>query len=360
VKVVHLVQSGDVAGGQLVALRLARAARDRGLDVALVSPTRGPFVDLARREGMEATILPIRGALDLAAVGRLRRHLRTERADVLHTHAHFSLNVVGRVAARLAGARVVAHMHIENAFRPAGVGRTAQVVLDNASARLCSWIVAVSEATRTALVRQGYPAKRTVTIYNGVDPAPAVDSGRADDRPPQLLEVARLCDVKGQRELIAALEGLRRRDAVLLLAGDDLEAGGAFRRALEVEAEQQGLGDRVRLLGHRDDVRRLIGDADVMVLPSHAEGLPLVVLEAMAAAKPVVATAVGGVPELVVDGETGLLVPPGDVEALTRALDDLLGDPDRARRLGEAGRRRALEKFSADEAAARVLELYGR
>ncbi len=173
-----------------------------------------------------------------------------------------------------------------------------------------------------------------------------------------MLEVARLCDVKGQRELIRALPRLERQDTVVLLAGEDLEAGGAFRRALEQEAEALGVGDRVRFLGYRSDVPALLEAADVFALPSWVEGLPLGVLDAMARGKPVVAGAVGGTPELVVDGETGLLVPPRDVDALVRALDELLGDPERARRLGEAGRARALAEFSADAAAERVLRLY--
>jgi glycosyltransferase involved in cell wall biosynthesis len=360
VKIVHLVIGGEVAGGQIVALRLARAARDAGHDVAFVSPTPGPFLDRVEGEGMRALVLPISGALDVGAVMRLRALLRGEQADLLHTHAHFSSNVVGRLAARLTGMPVISHMHIENAFRAGGAARTAQIVLDNTTAWLCAAIVAVSDATRESLLEQGYPAARTVTIHNGIEPAEPVEPAELDlpQGAPRLLEVARLCDVKGQRELIRALARLERQDAVVLLAGEDLEAGGAFRRGLEQEAEGLGVAERVRFLGYRGDVPALIAAADVFVLPSWVEGLPLGVLDAMARGKPVVAGAVGGTPELVADGETGLLVPPRDVDALVRALDELLRDADRARRLGEAGRERALAEFSAAAAAERVLRLY--
>ncbi len=283
---------------------------------------------------------------------RLRKLLRNERADILHTHGHFAVNVVGR----LAGTTVISHMHIENAFR-SGRGRGAQIRLDNWTARRCVAIIAVSDSTREALLAQGYPAEKVVAIHNGVEPAAAV-APAFDESAPLLLEVARLCDVKGQRELIQALAQLEQRDAVLLLAGEDLEAGGAFRRGLEQEAASLGMSNRVRFLGYRDDVPALLEAADVFVLPSWVEGLPLGVLDAMARGKPVVASAVGGTPELVADGKTGLLVPPRDVAALARALDELLRDPERAQRLGEAGRTRALDEFSADAAAARVLRLY--
>lgn len=360
-KIVHLVIGGEVAGGQLVALELARAARARGHEPAFLSPSPGAFVELAEREGFPVRVVGLGGALDLRSLARLVAALRAERADVVHTHVHFSLNVLGRVAGRLTGARVVAHMHIDNVFRARGMGRRAQVALDNATARLCSTIVAVSEVTATSLVRQGYPAARVVVVPNGIAvPGPAEPS-RPDGVPdgvPFLLHVGRLAPVKGQRELIEALALLGRRDAVVVLAGRDLETDGAFERDLEARADELGVRDRVVFAGYRDDVPALLAAADVFVLPSQIEGLPLTVLEAMAAARPVVATPVGGTPEAVVDGETGELVPPGDVEALARALDGLLSDPDRARRLGESGRRRVEERFSAAAMSERVLALY--
>ena len=359
-RIVHLVIGGEVAGGQVVALRLALAARDRGHEVSFISPTPGTFLGRVKAEGMRASVVPISGALDVGAALRLRSLLRRERAEILHTHGHFAVNVVARAAGRLAGTAVIAHMHIENALRAGGAGRKAQIALDNATARLCRSIVAVSDATRESLVRQGYPAARTVTIHNGIEPAEPVEPAALElpEGAPTLLEVARLCDVKGQRELIRALARLERRDAVALFAGDDLESGGAFRRELEREAEAHGVSDRVRFLGYRRDVPALLEAVDVFVLPSWLEGLPLGVLEAMARGTPVVASAVGGTPELVADGETGLLVPPRDVDALVEALDGLLGDPERARRLGESGRARALAEFSAEAAAERVLRLY--
>jgi glycosyltransferase involved in cell wall biosynthesis len=360
VKIVHLVIGGEIAGGQIVALQLATAARAAGHEPVFVSPSSGPFLDLVAGEGIRARVVPLSGALEPGGIARLRRVLRDEDADILHTHTHFSLNVAGRLAARAAGADVIAHMHIENVFRADPLGQRIQVAIDNGTARLCRWIVAVSDATRDSLVAQGYPRARTLTVHNGIEPREPAAPAPIEPEPtgPVLLEVGRLCEVKGQRELITALSQLERDDVTLLLAGDDLESGGTYRRALQQQARDLGVESRVRFLGRRDDVPALLAVADVLVLPSWIEGLPLVVLEAMAAGVPVVATSVGGTPEAVVEGETGLLVPPRDASALARAIDAVLVDPDRARRLGEAGRRRARERFDADAAAQRILGLY--
>jgi L-malate glycosyltransferase len=350
VRIAHVVIGGEVAGGQMVALELARAARRAGHDVSFVSPSAGPFVELVRSEGMQARIVPIRGALDIFAVGRLRQALRG--VDIAHTHGHFAVNVVARVAGKLAGARVLSHMHIENAFR-AGLGRRAQIALDNATARLCFAIVAVSDATRESLARQGYPTERLSTVHNGIDATPAEPVRLAEG--PTILEVARLAEVKGQRAL---LQALTRVDAAAVFVGRDLERGGSYELELRAEAERLGVADRVVFAGYRDDVPALLAGCDVVCLPSSIEGLPLVVLEAMAQARPVVATAVGGTPEVVVDGETGLLVPAGDVEALADALARVLGDRPFADRLGEAGRRRLAAEFSLAAMADGILRLY--
>ena len=173
---------------------------------------------------------------------------------------------------------------------------------------------------------------------------------------PLVGEVARLCDVKGQRELIAALVSVP--EARLVLVGVDLERAGAFQTDLEREADSLGVRERVVFAGRRSDAAELLGQFDVVALPSRTEGLPLVLLEAMARSRVVVATPVGGTPELVVDGETGFLVPPGDTDALASAIRRLLADEPLRARMGEAGRRRVAERFDAATMCRRVLALY--
>jgi glycosyltransferase involved in cell wall biosynthesis len=354
-RIVHLAVSGEVAGGQLVALQLARAARERGDDVEFVVPARGPFVDRLETEGIRAHVLPLRRAVDVLAARRLRGLL--DRKTILHTHTLAGGNVLGTIAAP---GPVIRHLHIENYFRPAT--RPMLRPLDNATARRSARLVAVSEDTRRAYERQGYPVGRIEVVYNGIDVDGAGPSGdlRAElgipPSAPLVGEVARLCDVKGQRELIQALARLPEVRAVLL--GKDLEHDGAFQTSLEREAERLGVRERVVFAGHRDDAASLIGELDLLILPSWTEGLPGVVLEAMARGRAVVATPVGGTPEVVSDGKTGLLVPPRDPEALADAVGRLLADPELRRRMGEAGRRRVAERFTAESMTRRMLEIY--
>jgi glycosyltransferase involved in cell wall biosynthesis len=349
-KVMQLVIGGDVAGGQLVAERIARAAHERGDEVEFVSPAPGPFTE---RLDFPVHYVDVGRTFRAGGARKLARVLRG--ADVLHTHTLAAANVLSRVAARSVKVPVVAHLHIENHFRPA----TAPVLrrLDSATARACAALVAVSEDTRRAYLRHGYP-DRIEVVYNGVDlpPAPGTTVFPGENGRARIGEVARLCDVKGQRELIQALAELP--DVELVLAGEDLEQGGAFRELLEREAERLGVRDRVELTGRRDDVPELLDGLDLYVLPSWTEGLPLTVLEAMARGRAVVATHVGGTPELVVDGETGLLVPARDPVALAAAIRALLADPERRRAMGEAGRRRVAERFSAAAMTDRMLAVY--
>jgi glycosyltransferase involved in cell wall biosynthesis len=362
--IAHLVIGGDVAGGQLIALAFARAARDRGDRVLFLSPTRGPFTELVEREGLEVRLVDVSRTFHVLGAWRLARLLRREHVDVLHTHTALAANVLSRVAGRLAGVAVVSHIHIENHFRPNRLARAVHTTLDNSTARLASRVLAVSRSTRDTLIAQGYPDRLVEVVHNGIDVG-AHASLRGEGLRSELGvpdgallvgEIGRLCDVKGQRELIEA--AARVRDVHVVLVGDDLEQGGAYRVLLEELARDLGVTDRVHLLGYRADAGELLDQFDALVLPSWIEGLPGVVLEGMAHSKPVIATPVGGTPELVVDGESGLLVPPRDPAALADAIQSLVADPERASRLGAAGRERAEREFSETAMTSRVLEVY--
>jgi glycosyltransferase involved in cell wall biosynthesis len=237
------------------------------------------------------------------------------------------------------------------------VVRALAVLAERVAARLATRIICVSEHDRQCALRAGVgvPAQ-LVVIRPGVEPTAWSHGDSATSR-----HLSQLCTVVTVSRLAPPKDPLTLLDAWdavpgghrLLLAGD-----GPLRRAVEARIALGGQAGRVQLLGPRDDIPALLRAADIFVLSSRWEGLPLAVVEAMMAGLPVVATAVGGIPETVLHGETGLLVPPGDAHALASALHRLLQDADLRRRMGEAGRQRAMAWFTQQRMVDATIALY--
>ncbi|HEX6900840.1 MAG TPA: glycosyltransferase family 4 protein [Thermoanaerobaculia bacterium] len=225
-----------------------------------------------------------------------------------------------------------------------------QILLGLLTARTADLVLAPSEAT-AAEVRRDYRADPVGVVPNVTGGLAVAPAGEPEGAPGYLLFVGRLRIRKGVEVLLEALRELRRRNpaAIVRIAGD-----GEHRGRLERKAGEVGLGPAVAFLGSRDaaGVRTLLRGAAALVVPSTYEGMPLVILEAMEAGVPVVASRVSGIPEVVVDGETGWLVPPEDPEALAKALEEALADPEEARRRGAAGRARVEERYRPAHAAA--------
>jgi starch synthase (maltosyl-transferring) len=269
------------------------------------------------------------------------------------------------VASRLAG-RLVSVPWIVGGLRVAERQKRWHLLLDRLTARLGTGSVCVSEGVfRFSCAVGGLKADRLVVIPNGIEPAPydtaeplarqllAIPEGA-----PLALFVGRFDEQKGLPFLLDAAEHVigSRPDWRLLLVGDGPERDQILRRI----AESPRLADRVRWLGRRDDIASLLKSADLLVLPSLWEGMPNVVLEAMAARRPVVATAIEGTEDLVIEGQTGWLVPPSDAPALARALLDAAIDPERSRRAGEAGRVRVESHFTLPRLVASYESLWAR
>ncbi len=283
-------------------------------------------------------------------IARLSRFMGRVRPDVVNAHL-FRAVAVAAPLARLHRVRgVVETYHGREGWRRGPV--RGSFAPDRAVARLVDRVIAVSEAARDFLVTgKGYPARKIVVIPNGRDLAAFTPGAHRETvrkelgvggETPVVAVVGRLDAQKGHTHLLRAWPAVRAEfpDARLVLVGD-----GVLRDVLAGEARALGVADAVTFTGFRADVPRLLDAADVVALPSLYEGMPLTVIEASAMARPIVATRVDGTPEVVVDGETGCLVPPADPAALARAISALLGDPARARALGEAARARARVRF---------------
>ena len=358
-RVLLLITLAEVGGAQSYVAALLPALVDR-YDVVLAAHGEGPLRASAAESGARFVPLrhvrrPIRPWRDLAGLVELVRLLRRERPQILHASSS-KAGVLGRLAAVAARVPIrffTVHGWAFSAY--SGVPSQLYRVADRLMAPLTTVTICVSENELAAGLEAGAcRADRSVVIRNAVDVAAAYRS-RHDRAVPRLIAVGRLKAPKDFLTLIRAVAALSEGSFEALIVGD-----GPDRAVVEAEIRRLGLEGRVRLVGERDDVPKLLADSDVFVLSSRSEGLPVSVLEAMAAELPVVASSVGGLAELVVDGETGILVPPGDAPTLAAALGRLIEGRAERRRLGAAGRARAEELFDLAAFRSSHVELYDR
>ncbi|HEU4370454.1 MAG TPA: glycosyltransferase family 4 protein [Methylomirabilota bacterium] len=359
------VLTQPVRGGvEEVVLALLRRLDPGEFRLGLAAPR--PLLEACSRDlagvPVEAEAIAAESLLDRREVARLARFMARFAPHVVNPHI-FRSTAVAAPLARWHGARVVETYHGREGWRR-GWWRGG-FLPDRLISRLVDRVIAVSEAARTFLIRgKGYPGAKVTVVPNGRDlsvfqPGHAREAARKElglDRAVPLVGVVgRLEAQKGHAHLLDAWPAVMRElpDARLLLVGD-----GSLRGALEAQARARGVGDAVIFAGFRADVPRMLDALDVLCLPSLYEGMPLTAIEASAMARPVVATAVDGTPEVVRDGRTGRLVPPADPPALARALLELLRDPDGARRMGEAGRRWARLRFDLDRQVAATARVY--
>ncbi len=355
----QIIYALDVGGSETLARRLALGLRRRGRYACSIYAVhyRGPLADLLKQDGIPCRAFGRTGKWDVGPLLRLVRQFRSDRTRLVHTH-HIGQLLYGGLAARLAGCRLV---HTEHDYYSITRPRAQQLL--RLLTPLADRITAVAEPIREFLRdRVGIPAHKLVTIQNGVEIERFERASPADrallgirDRDAVVACVARLSPEKGHAVLLDAFRLVlaRHPDARLLIIGEGDEQAGLERRAADL-----ALSGRVQWLGLRSDVPELLAAADVFVLPSLQEGFPMVVLEALAAGKAVVATEVGAISKVVRDGENGLLVPPGDARALAGAIGYLLHDPALRRRLGDNGRALVREHFDFEATVTRYDEVY--
>jgi glycosyltransferase involved in cell wall biosynthesis len=362
-KIVHVINV-DFAMQQFL-LPLMRGARARGHEVIGVC-AGGPLLASVRSEGFRILTVPlvrrVSPVSQYLALRELVAILRREQPDLVHAHMPIS-GFLARVAARwVGGSRVVytCHGYLFNQPGP-WLRRFLSFVMEWIGGRLTDDYLTVSqEEARDA--RRLWIAREAVAVGNGRDPTVFRPNTEArlrlraelctDPGRPVVIVVARLVRHKGYPEL---LEAMRKVDAELWVVGERLASDRG--EDLEPLFITSGLGDRLRRLGHREDVAALLAAADVFALPSHFEGLPMSIIEAMLTGLPVVSTAIKGPREQVVHGVTGLLVPPGTVEPLAQALASLTRDPALRARMGAVGRERAIAHFNERSVVGRTLDL---
>ncbi|HEU4333725.1 MAG TPA: glycosyltransferase family 4 protein [Candidatus Eisenbacteria bacterium] len=355
-RILHLDSERTWRGGERQVLELMRRQRRRGHDPRLAAPEGGALASRARGEGFGVHDVPMRGTWDLESVLAIARLHRSLRPDFVHWHAARA-HALGALASLLAPGPIrVLSRRVDFPVRRSPGSRLLWALP-------IEGIAAISEGVKEALARSGVEPSRVRVVPSGIDLEPfeaPVDRAALRARlgiaagEILALQVAALAPHKSQSDLLraAAIAGARVPALRVWIAGE-----GPLRATLEGEQRALGLGTSVRFLGFREDVNDLLAAADLFVVSSYLEGMGTSTLDAMAAGLPVVATRVGGIPEIVADGETGLLVPPRDPEALAGAIARLAEEPELRRRLAEGGRGRVRE-FSADRTEGRMNALY--
>ncbi|MCC6614432.1 MAG: glycosyltransferase [Anaerolineae bacterium] len=367
--VTHLIKAVGIAGAERHLLTLLPGLRARGIDVdliLLVEPDRllDSYVQMMEAAGIPVERRIIHSHADLSLVPWLNGRLRQRKPDILHTHL-IHADLYGTLAARLAGVRVVTSRHNDDPFRTKAPLRQMLQFLWH----LTSAGIAISSAVaRFTIETEGAPADKLHVVHYGIahwqgeidKRAARADLRRELQLAPDALVIGIISRLIAQKGIDDGLRAFKQvadefPDGHLVIAGD-----GALRETLELEAERLQLGTRVHFLGWRSDAVRVMAALDIFLMPSLWEGFGLTLLEAMSMAVPVVATSVSAIPEIVAHQETGLLVPPHDVNGLADALRLLMGDSALRHHMGMLGEDRLETHFSAERMIDETQAVYQR
>jgi glycosyltransferase involved in cell wall biosynthesis len=356
-KVLHVITDTNIGGAGRYLLNLLSAWDENRYSVTVACPAGGELEKRLKSLGVK--VYPLKGgekSFRISHVAQILGIIAREKVDLIHTHASLS----GRIAGKLSGCRVVMTRHwmgkkSEMGFLRRWINRIIYRLLTDR-------VIAVSRAVKVSLIEIGVPAWLIKTVYNGINiPNIFENCGKlrmelnTPEGVPLLGMIARLVPEKGHEYAIKAMPEILRRfpDARLVLVGD-----GPSRTYLEDLCERVGVKERVIFLGFRKDVEKIAIDFDVILMPSLSEGLPLALLESMALGKPVVASEVGGIPEVIKDGINGVLVPPGDAGALAEKVVGLLISDKLRENLGKNARQTILSQFTARIMAEKTLRIY--
>lgn len=371
-KILYPVIDGEITGGNIIALWIIEELLKQGGQAVVNSPCEGKLIDILRNKGIKVYTIDTRRSFSFGSVIKLARIIKEEGITMVHSHVPLGGTVLSRLAGFISGVPVINHAHVRDSFNQNPFIGAYQFLINWLTSRLfCSKVIAVSQAVKEEIIAQGVSANKIDVIHNGIKLGFASKDTTSDIKirnefgltPGQRIigQVGRLCENKGQHVLIKAAEIIiKEYDCVFLIIGEDLEKGGEYKNSLLSLVQGLGLGQRIIFTGYRSDIRELMNTFDIFTLPSFVEGLPVVILEAMAIAKPVVATSVGGNQEIVIDGKTGTIVPPDNPEKLAEALMYHLKNPKISKAMGKRGYQRIEENFLLSQMLAKIFDVYAQ
>ena len=344
-RVFHLITRLLKGGAEAKTIATVCGLDDYAFTVGYGAEYDSEQVDRLEREGVATKRFPLirhyNPVTTVPAVLSLAQYLRREDFDIVHTHST-EAGIIGRFAAALAGVPTIVHtVHgVPFADDRSDLLNRFVLVCERQAAGYTDHIVTNADVIADDYLARGIGRRdQYTTVYSGVDLDAFEDAEPADDLPGERLRivmVGRLADGKGHEVLLDAVESLGEFEGSVCIVGD-----GPLYDSLAADVADRGLSDQVFLTGFRDDVPNVLAASDVLVLPSFREGTPRVITEAMASGLPVIATDIAGIPEQVVDGESGYLIPTGDSTALANRMETLLADAELRERMGTRGLERA-------------------
>lgn len=363
-KILHLISGSGLLGAESVVLELAKETTQAGYWVAIgiFENSRNPHLELAEvaeKLGLRVHIFPCTGRFDFGTISGIRNFIQREKPDLLHTHGYKSDFYAFAATRNKLPWIVTNHLWKRTTFN-----LKLYASLDRFLIRCSKCIIAVSDEIAAEMVRMGLPSEKIAVIDNGIDLRRFSKTEKNeqlrksfgfDTNSKMIGTVASLTEEKGHLYLLKAAKEILfiHPEARFLIVGD-----GVQRRQLEEKVSELGLLGKVIFTGSRRDIPEILSTLDMFVLPSLKEGLPMALLEAMAARLPVVATNVGAVPKVIAHKETGYLVQPRNTESLCAAVCELLSDTTKAVSIGLQGRRRVENQFSSKAMTERYFEVY--
>lgn len=366
VRVLHLISSSNIGGSPKHTLLLCQELEKLGCSTLIVSPPTGSFESEIKRSGIPWEPVNLKSVCRTALYKELQAIIAKHQINLIHTH-ELKADFIGMRIAKKTGLPLVTTIHnMINKGPLLGWKKTSYIRLTRYMAHRQDKIIAVSEAVRNNTIEAlKIPADKVVTIRNGtkiyeINPNLDILSIRQqlglNPQVPVVACISRLIpEQKGHYYLLLAAKQViqQKPEVQFLIVGD-----GTFRNTLVALTDQLKIQSNVLFIGWQNNINEILSSIDICAVPSLWDPLPRIVLEAMVAGKPVVGTNVDGIPEAVIDGETGILVPPADENNLTKAILGLVNDPEKAKQMGIAGRNRAIAEFSSERHAKEVLKVY--
>lgn len=357
-KIVQIIPSLGFGGAERDVARISIALKQAGEDCSVVCLyDEGHLAEQLRTAGVSVTALGCNKSYGLSTKLQLLKYLKAHKPEVVHSHLIWWVPIISRMAGISA---IVVTEHGLSLWKS-----RSRILCEKLAAVFSCRMIAVAEAVRDIRVKQwGIPAKKVVTIPNcldtsrfnfEVDTVSVKNELGIEQSRKIILSVGSLLPVKGYRYLLEAACEIFAKipDVDIVLAGD-----GELLSELKHQVNVQGIAERVKFLGYRQDIERILKASDIFVMPSLREGTSIAILEAMAANTPIVATAVGGNPEVIIDGKTGILVPPADSKALAKAIITLLTDNEQASSFARAAKERVENVYHPQKNIENLRRLY--